>query len=250
MFVRFGLVGIYVGIVPIALGMLWYPFLRRLGRVAMNFILCLTIGLLFYLAIGTWLDALEFAAELPVFWQGVPLVILIALLTLGVLVAIGHRKRSAERTPLQVAYLIAFGIGLHNLGEGLAIGAAFSMGEAALGSFLVLGFTLHNITEGVGIVAPIMRRQPRLIHFAALALLAGAPATVGTWIGGFIFNPVAAVVFLAIGIGAIIQVIWEVGKMVRRDAASHQEPVLSWPNLAGMMAGVAIMYFTAFLVKF
>ena len=250
LFVRFGLVGVYVGIVPIALGMLWYPFLRRLGRVAMNFILCLTIGLLFYLAIGTWLDALAFAAELPVFWQGVPLVILIALLTLGVLVAIGHRKRSAERTPLQVAYLIAFGIGLHNLGEGLAIGAAFSMGEAALGSFLVLGFTLHNITEGVGIVAPIMRRQPRLIHFAALALLAGAPATVGTWIGGFIFNPVAAVVFLAIGIGAIIQVIWEVGKMVRRDAASHQEPVLSWPNLAGMMAGVAIMYFTAFLVKF
>ena len=95
-----------------------------------------------------------------------------------------------------------------------------------------------------------MRQRPRFIHFVALALLAGAPATLGTWIGGFIFNPVAAVTFLAIGIGAIVQVIWEVGKMVVRDAASHQESMMSWPNLAGVMSGVAIMYFTAFLVKF
>lgn len=250
LFIRFGLVGLYVGIVPVALGMLWYPFLRRLGRTAMNFILCLTIGLLLYLAVGTWLDALEFAAELPVFWQGVPLVVFVALLTLGALLAIGHRKRGAERSPLQISYLIALGIGLHNLGEGLAIGAAFSLGEAALGIFLVLGFTLHNITEGVGIVAPLMRQRPRFVHFVLLALLAGAPAMVGTWIGGFVFDPVAATVFLAIGIGAILQVIWEVGKMVVRDAAKHEESVASWPNLTGLMTGVAIMYFTAFLVKF
>lgn len=250
LFIRFGLVGLYVGIVPVALGMLWYPFLRRLGRTAMNFILCLTIGLLLYLAVGTWLDALEFAAELPVFWQGVPLITFVALLTLGALVAIGHRKRGAERSPLQISYLIALGIGLHNLGEGLAIGAAFSLGEAALGIFLVLGFTLHNITEGVGIVAPLMRQRPRFVHFVLLALLAGAPAMVGTWIGGFVFDPAAATVFLAIGIGAILQVIWEVGKMVARDAAKHEEPVVSWPNLTGLMTGVAIMYFTAFLVKF
>ena len=250
LFIRFGLVGLYVGIVPVALGMLWYPFLRRLGRTAMNFILCLTIGLLVYLAVGTWLDALEFAAALPVFWQGTPLVLFIALATLGVLAAIGGGKRDAERSPLQVSYLIALGIGLHNLGEGLAIGAAFSLGEAALGIFLVLGFTLHNITEGIGIVAPIMRQRPRFVHFVLLALLAGAPAMVGTWIGGFIFDPVAATVFLAIGIGAILQVIWEVGKMVVRDAAKHEESVASWPNLTGLITGVAIMYFTAFLVKF
>lgn len=250
LFIRFGLVGLYVGIVPVALGMLWYPFLRRLGRTAMNFILCLTIGLLLYLAVGTWLDALEFAAELPVFWQGIPLVAFVALLTLGALMAIGHRKRGAERSPLQISYLIALGIGLHNLGEGLAIGAAFSLGEAALGIFLVLGFTLHNITEGIGIVAPLMRQRPRFVHFVLLALLAGAPAMVGTWIGGFVFDPAAATVFLAIGIGAILQVIWEVGKMVARDAANHEEPVVSWPNLAGLMTGVAVMYFTAFLVKF
>jgi zinc transporter ZupT len=249
LFWRFGLLGLYVGIVPILLGMLWYPLLRRLGRTALNFVLCLTIGLLLYLAVSTWLDALEFAAELPIFWQGVPLVAFVALLTLGVLLATGRRS-STPRTALEIAYLIAFGIGLHNLGEGLAIGAAFGVGEAALGKFLVLGFTLHNITEGVGIVAPLTRQRPALWHFALLALLAGGPAILGVWIGGFVFNPVAATIFLAIGVGAIVQVIWEVGKLVVNDATRHHAPALSWPNLAGVTLGLAVMYFTAFLVKF
>lgn len=173
LFWRFGLIGLYVGVIPVALGLLWYPFMRRLSRQAMDFILALTIGLLVYLAIGTLLDALEFAAALPVFWQGVPLVLLIALLSLGVLLVIGSRGNTKSRTPLAISYLIALGIGLHNLGEGLAIGAAFSLGEAALGTFLVLGFTLHNITEGVGIAAPIVREKPAFIHFLLLALLAG-----------------------------------------------------------------------------
>ena len=216
LFIRYGLIGIYVGIVPVLLGMLWYPFLRRLSRHAMNFVLALTVGLLIYLAVGTWLDAVEFASELPAFWQGVPMVTLIALITLGVLLVVGSRRRGAERTPLEVSYLIALGIGLHNLGEGLAIGASFGLGEAALGTFLILGFTLHNITEGIGIVSPIVRKRPQLTHFALLILLAGGPAVLGMWIGGFAFNPVLATIFLAIGIGAILQVIWEVGKLIAR----------------------------------
>lgn len=250
LFWRFALIGFYVGIVPVALGLLWYPVMRRMGRQAMNFVLALTIGLLAYLAIGTWLDALEFAAVLPAFWQGVPMVLLIALITLGVLLVVGARDRSVTRTPLQISYLIALGIGLHNLGEGLAIGAAYALGEAALGTFLVLGFTLHNITEGVGIAAPIVRERPALRHFALLALLAGGPAIIGTWIGGFAFSPVWATIFLAVGIGAILQVIWEVGKLMMRDSARVQEPLLNWVNLSGVVVGVALMYFTAFLVKF
>ena len=249
-FWRFGLVGIYVGVVPVLLGMMWFPLLRRLGSRAMTFVLALTVGLLLYLAVATWLDALEFAAELPVFWQGVPLVAFTALATLGVLLAVGGARRGAERSPLQVAYLIALGIGLHNLGEGLAIGAAFTLGEAALGSFLVLGFTLHNITEGIGIVAPLVREPPRWVHFLLLALLAGGPALLGTWVGGFAFSPVLATVFLAIGLGAILQVIWEVGKLVVRDSKRAGDAPVNWRSLGGVGAGVAIMYVTAFLVKF
>lgn len=253
LFARFGLLGFYVGIVPIFLGMLWYPFMRRLSRPAMNFIISLTLGLLIFLAIGTWLDAMEFAEELPAFWQGVPMTAFIAVIALGALLAMGSRSKrpkDQESSPLRIAYLIALGIGLHNLGEGLAIGAAFTMGEAALGSFLVLGFTLHNITEGVGIAAPIVRTSPGPKHFVLLIVLAGAPAIVGTWFGGFSFNPVLATAFMAVGVGAILQVIWEVGKLVARDTARLQRPLINWVNLGGVTGGIALMYFTAFLVKF
>ncbi|MCZ7547397.1 MAG: hypothetical protein M5R40_29505 [Anaerolineae bacterium] len=142
------------------------------------------------------------------------------------------------------------GIGLHNLGEGLAIGAAFAQGEAALGAFLILGFTLHNITEGVGISAPVIRKNPGLKHFALLVALAGGPAIAGAWIGGFAFDPVLATIFLAVGIGAILQVVWEVGKLVARASARLGLPLVNWVNLAGLVAGILIMYLTAFLVKF
>ena len=250
LFSRFGLVGLYVGIVPIFLGMLWYPFMRRLGTQGMNFVLSLTIGLLVFLAVGTWLDAQEFASELPQFWQGVPMVIFIAFISLGMLIAVGSLQHGQNSTPLSISYRIALGIGLHNFGEGLAIGAAFALGEAALGTFLILGFTLHNITEGVGIAAPIVRKNPGLQHFALLLLLAGGPAILGTWIGGFAFSPILATIFLAIGVGAILQVVWEVGKLIAQDSTRMGLPIINWVNLSGVTVGIAIMYFTAFLVKF
>ncbi len=117
-----------------------------------------------------------------------------------------------------VATLIALGIGLHNLGEGLAIGAAFATGAAALGSFLVVGFTLHNITEGDGIAAPLLRGEmPGLLTFFGLAVLAGSPAILGTWIGSLAFSPFLAALFLSLGAGAILQVIWEVSKLLLKD---------------------------------
>jgi zinc transporter ZupT len=250
---RFALLGFYVGIVPISLGMLWYPLMRRMNKSAMNGILCLTLGLLIYLAVGTWLDAMEFAEHLPVFWQGVPMIAFVALLTVATFSALGHYFEGSGDTtdaPLRISYMIALGIGLHNLGEGLAIGAAFTMGEAALGSFLVLGFTLHNITEGVGIAAPIVRRNPGLKHFVGLILLSGAPAIGGVWFGGLSFNPVLATVFMAVGVGAILQVIWEIGKMVVRDTTRLGRPLINWVNLGGLSGGIALMYFTAFMVKF
>lgn len=254
----YALLGIYVGVIPVVLGMLWYPFMRRVDRKWMNAILALTIGLLVFLFVDMLLEALELAAEAPGVFQGVPVVVFGVLLSLGVLLAVG--QRSGQQTPLRVATLIALGIGLHNLGEGLAIGAAFATGAAALGSFLVIGFTLHNITEGVGIVSPLARKppastpetrtaRPPIRTFLLLALLAGGPAILGTWIGGLAFSPFLAALFLSIGAGAILQVVWEVGKLLTRDARAAGGSVLTWLNFGGLAAGILIMYLTAFLVK-
>jgi zinc transporter ZupT len=246
-FIAYGLLGIYVGVIPVALGMFWYPFMRRVDQKWVNAFLALTIGLLVFLFVDTVLEAIEISETLPGVFQGIPLVIFGTLFSLGILLAVSQWRGS---TPTTIATFIALGIGLHNLGEGLAIGAAFATGAAALGSFLVIGFTLHNITEGVAIVAPMTREKPRMITFVLLALLAGVPAIFGAWIGGFAFNAFLAVLFLSLGAGAILQVIWEVGKLLVNDARRESQSVISWLNFAAIVAGIFIMYITAFLVKF
>jgi len=250
-FWRYALIGTYVGVIPVALGLLWYPFLRRLGSAGMNFVLAMTVGLLAFLVIDTLEEAMEVAAELPGVFSGIPLVILLALLSLLGLLGMERllRRGREETSRLGTSYRIALGIGLHNLGEGLAIGAAFALGEAALGAFLVVGFTLHNITEGVGIAAPILKERPRLAHFLWLALLGGGPAILGTWIGGFAFSNLLAAVFLAVGAGAILQVIYEVTRLLLKDTGRSKSPALSAPNLGGLLTGVAVMYATALLVS-
>jgi zinc transporter, ZIP family len=250
-FARFGLVGLYVGIVPVALGLLWFPLLRRLGRGGMNFVLALTVGLLLFLVVDMWGEAQEVALAAPTSLKPDLLIPIVAVLAAGLLVVAGRslKRRSDGASGLPLAYQIALGIGLHNLGEGLAIGAAFAIGEAALGVFLVAGFTLHNVTEGVGIAAPLVRQRPPLRHFAALAAVAGGPAILGTWIGAFTFSPFWTTVFLALGIGAIVQVVVEVGRLIVRGQARHAEPALTWGTLGGVAAGIALMYGTALLVS-
>ena len=249
-FLRFALVGLYVGIVPIALGLLWFPAMRSLGRAGMAFVLALTVGLLVFLAIDMWQEAHEVALGVAGSFEAPVLIPALAIVTTGLLMVVGHmlRQRFGNETGLPLAYQIATGIGLHNLGEGLAIGAAFALGEAALGVFLIIGFTLHNVTEGVGIAAPIVRERPSLTHFVLLAAVAGAPAIIGTWIGAYVFSPLWTTVFLAIGIGAIAQVVIEVGRLIWRGQTRAGEPAITWPTFGGFTAGMGIMYLTALLV--
>jgi len=265
-FAGYGLLGIYIGVIPVALGLLWYPAIRRMGRRWLGFILALTVGLLVFLLVDTFLEVLETGATLPGFFQGLPLALFSALLTWLAIMAVnaaqarrGEKTGAARATGIYLAALIALSIGLHNLGEGLAVGTAFALGEAALGSFLVIGFILHNITEGIGIAAPLVTDRPGgggqapsapgLLTFAGLALLAGFPAVLGAWIGGFTFSPLLGTIFLGVGLGAIWQVIVEVTALLRRSAARDNTTWASWLNLAGFLLGLAIMYFTAFLVK-
>ena len=248
----FTLLGIYVGVIPVSIGLLWYPFLRRIKRRWMNFFLALTVGLLLFLGVDAVAEALELAAEqVPGPFQGVALILIGGLGTFLALDAFVRwttsGARDETRARLVLAYLIALGIGLHNLGEGLAIGAAYAVGEIALGGFLVLGFMLHNTTEGLAIVAPIAKdRLGRLLgHLAAMGALAGAPTIVGAWIGGFTYSPIGATFFLAVGAGAIFQVVYEVGKLMRQQREDRASRLF---NAAGLMAGLVIMYVTGLLV--
>jgi zinc transporter ZupT len=242
----FALIGIYVGVLPVFLGLLWLPFVRRLDHRWTGFFLSLTAGLLVFLGVDALDEALEAAAALPGAFQGVGLIVTGVLIAALSLVWVSRRFGQGDDTTRHIglAMLIAIGIGLHNLGEGLAIGAAYSLGKVALGTFLVLGFTIHNTTEGLAIVTPIARERTSLATLVMLGLVAGAPTILGAWIGGLSYSPVLATLFLAVGAGAIFQVVYELVKMMVADART---PAFGY-QVTGFAAGLLVMYLTGLFV--
>ena len=241
------LLGIFVGVVPVAIGMMFYPALRGVGRDGMNFLLALTVGLLAFLLVDATAEAFELAGESAALFQGPVMVVLAAAASFLLLMAAGRRE--GVPTGLALATFIALGIGLHNLGEGLAIGAAFAAGAAGLGTFLVVGFMVHNVTEGIGISAPMLKARPPLWTFAGLTLLAGGPAVVGLWIGSLAYAPQWSALALAVGAGAILQVIVEVTAYLVRSDGRGRGALATPAAMAGLAVGVAFMFVTAMLVK-
>jgi zinc transporter ZupT len=254
----FALIGLYVGVLPVAIGLLWYPLIRTLRRSGYDFVLALTVGLLVFLLVDTAHEGLESAAAVASSFQGMSLFVLVGLLAYLAIEGLGAwlegrpaddsgtdgSRAVAART---TALLVAIGIGLHNFGEGLAIGAAFALGEVALGTLLILGFTLHNTTEGLAIVAPLAHTPTRISRLVSLGLVAGPPTILGAWIGGFVYSPFWSVVFLAIGTGAIAQVVVQITRSVagERELATF---LRSRSVIGGLVAGFGVMYLTGMLV--
>jgi zinc transporter, ZIP family len=248
------LLGVYVGVIPVALGMLWLPFVRRIDATWIRVLLAATVGLLAFLAVDATLEALEIAGQGAQALGGAGLVFLGALLAYLALAAVSARveaRRSRDEakgvSAMRLAALVATGIGLHNLGEGLAIGSAYATGALALGTFLVVGFAIHNTTEGLAIVAPLGRGGVRASvgRLAALGLLAGGPAVVGAWIGAAAFTPSLAAFLLGAGVGAIAQVIVQIAPGLR-DRAGR---ILDAAVAGGIAAGIIAMYATGLLVS-
>jgi zinc transporter, ZIP family len=241
------LLGIYVGVIPIALGMLWLPWVRRIPPSWLRGVMALTVGLLAFLAIDATLEGLELAGEGSQAFGGAMLVLLGGvvsyLLLSGVSAWLADRRRGAAGGSL--ALLVAVGIGLHNLGEGVAIGSAYSVGALALGAFLVVGFALHNTTEGLAIVAPIAQLRPTIGRLALLGLIAGAPAVLGAWIGAAAFNTSLAAFLFGFGAGAIVQVIVQLAPSLRDDGGRTLHPAA----VAGLLGGMALMFATGLLVS-
>ena len=246
-FLGYGLIGVLVGVVPVALGLLWLPSLRRARPEWLAAFMALTAGLLTFLGVEALFEALDLQATLPAAFGGPGLVLLgLAASALGMTFLSARLSRGKPGvTGLALALLVAIGIGVHNLGEGLAIGTSFATGELQLGAFLVIGFMVHNVTEGLGIAAPASRERVTFLWLAALALVAGAPAILGTWIGGYASSDLLTPLFFAFAAGAALQVVVEVGRYVARTAPGGLRS--GW-SIGGYLAGIAAMWATGLLI--
>lgn len=244
----FAVIGTYVGIIPVMIGLLWFPFIAKMSPAKYKFFLALTAGLLIFLGIDAIEEGFEISAErLSGAFNGQ---LLIATVVVGSFVGLYYtaeklvsRVSSASKS-VAIALMVAIGIGLHNLGEGLAIGAAIGLGEVALSTFLIIGFTIHNTTEGLAIAAPMARQKPMIKKLALMGFIAGAPAILGAWVGGFQYSPIMAIIFLSVGAGAIFQVVVAILKWIKQD----EQGLLSAPTAAGIAVGMIIMYLTSILI--
>src|SRR5215218_3074791 len=255
----FAVIGIYVGIIPVMIGLLWYPFIRSMSRNKYNFFLSLTAGLLVFLGI----DALLYISE-KLTQRAIKKSMSSAAETTSTYTSYSNSSATATNSPhtrlqtnqrqiqefvkpLAISLMIAIGIGLHNFGEGLAIGAAVLLGEVALSTFLIIGFTLHNTTEGLAIVAPMAKSGGKVSirKLIVMGMIAGVPTIVGAWIGGFLYSPIAAIIFLAIGAGAIFQVVLSITSWMSSNSSEPRKAMLSTSVIAGFTAGMVIMYVTS-----
>jgi zinc transporter, ZIP family len=138
----------------------------------------------------------------------------------------------------RLALLIATGIGLHNFGEGLAIGQSAAAGELSLALVLIIGFGLHNATEGFGIIGPMATEpeRPSWAFLGLMGLIGGGPTFVGTVVGQAWVSPALEVMFFAVAAGSILYVVIQLLEVCRRAALPR---LIGWMLLLGLLLGFA-----------
>ncbi|HZQ82557.1 MAG TPA: hypothetical protein VFB25_11340 [Gaiellaceae bacterium] len=165
--------------------------------------------------------------------------LLIVGFTLGLMSLVyyeGWMRVRGAHAGRQLALLIAVGIGLHNFGEGLAIGQSAASGELSLALVLIIGFGLHNTTEGFGIVGPMSGEAelPSWSYLGLLGLIGGGPTFLGTVVGQAWVSTALGVVFFAAAGGSILYVVIQLFEVNKRYAKPH---LVAWMVLLGMLLG-------------
>ncbi|MBI5354873.1 MAG: ZIP family metal transporter [Candidatus Aenigmarchaeota archaeon] len=236
------LLGLYIGVIPVLLGMLPFDAFRKMKKDWITFFSAFSAGVLAFLLIDTVHEGSEFAARLPIHLGPV---IFIGGIAAGVAILVYISKTrggKGEKTPFMISYLIALGIGVHNLGEGLAVGASFAQGLASLGTLLVVGFALHNLSEGIAIMSPLLSEQGSLKQkLLEMGLIAGIPTILGVVLGFSFYSDALATLFFGLAAAAILYVVVE----ILRHAPKSEENWL----YSGILAGFFAMYITGALVK-
>ncbi len=237
-----GLGGV-AGVIPVYLGIaVALLVIKVMDRAWDRFLMGFSSGILVYLFFDLMHEAVELTGARDFISWGIFLgSLFIGFIGLVVVEQSRHRKIGEVFNPLLLPYTIALGMGLHNLGEGLAIGASYAQGQWVLSGLLVGGFTLHNGTEGFGIMGPLGRTPLRLKDIILLGLLAGGPTVLGTMISGYGVSPYLSVAFYALAAGSLLYVIVSLVALSYTGERRLQ-------TATGLFLGVSLMYLTAMVL--
>lgn len=253
--------GLIAGLIPVYLGIAPLGALRKVGVVVRTIIISFAIGILLFLFVDVFNESMNLGASTGLVTGAILVVsgLGVGLLGLATFESIRTKSRHRQRgyhpepassgknsSPIQAgvsfAYLIALGIGLHNLGEGLAIGSAYAAGAVSLSTLLIVGFALHNGTEGFGIVAPLGKTTVRMRDPVLMGLIAGGPTIIGAILGAVFYSDALAALFFALAAGAILYVVIELVPIAYTREHSHL-------ILVGVTIGIIAMYLTELLLS-
>ncbi len=245
--------GAIAGLLPVYLGLVPLLFMRRIPENWRSVLVSISLGILLFLFVEVTGEGIQLAGS-----PGLNSLLFVVGLAIGVFAPLSAARRGRvdavavfgqggvagerEKARLFTAYMIAVGIGMHNLGEGLAIGAAYSAGELALTSVLVVGFALHNGTEGFGIAAPVASLPLRIKEPLTMGFLAGFPTILGSMLGFVAYSHAIGSLFFSVAGGALLYVIVQLVRLAYLASRTER-------TFLGVVLGMILMYLTGLLLS-
>ena len=236
--------GAIAGLFPIYLGIvLALVIAKTINRNMEGYLTGIATGVLVYLFFDLMHEAVEQTGATDLLsWVAFLGSLLVGYVGLVLIEQQQQGRNRTEPAKLFLPYMIALGMGLHNLGEGLAIGAAYMQGEWVLGGLLIMGFALHNGTEGFAIIGSAGKSKPGLKDILMMGLLAGLPTCLGTVISGFAVSPYFTIIFFALAAGSLLYVILSLTTIFYTASRRVQ---CSW----GVFTGISLMFVTAMILQ-